>query len=414
MPLGLPNHLALLNVSRAYARAAHAAALVCLGAAFLIALVLQTNSPDLILWPAIVALVPMLVLLVLLTRRRRSLVFSVGYLVVGAVSIYWYALTGTFELDALGRSDSFVLALPKVALIMIGTGSSALSVAGWALGGFLVGEGAVAVASTQAGGTFVLDGTTVATVGLTLLILSFVALNRQVTSTAQSSVTRAARDQQISDLRYGIEARAAAVMHDTVLNHLAAIANAPAGPLPLDLRAQVTRDLEVLIGEEWLLDEAHTPSAEGATEWRDTALFAAIAEVRALGLLVDVSGDVSALNRLEASRALAAALAAKQCLVNVLRHSGVDTAEVAVYGSEREVSVMVIDSGAGFSEAATAADRLGLRQSVRTRIELVGGTVQVWSTPGRGTSVLISVPVEVGVVLTVPEPPVDQDGAEPS
>jgi len=56
------------------------------------------------------------------------------------------------------------------------------------------------------------------------------------------------------------------------------------------------------------------------------------------------------------------------------------------------VSVMVIDTGKGFSEEETGSDRLGLRQSVRRRIENVGGTVQVWSTPGKGTSVMIRVP----------------------
>jgi len=78
----------------------------------------------------------------------------------------------------------------------------------------------------------------------------------------------------------------------------------------------------------------------------------------------------------------------------VQRHSGVENAEVVVYGSETEVSVMVVDAGRGFSEAETGADRLGLRHSVRRRIEAVGGQVQVWSTPGRGTSVMIRVPVD--------------------
>jgi len=41
----------------------------------------------------------------------------------------------------------------------------------------------------------------------------------------------------------------------------------------------------------------------------------------------------------------------------------------------------------------TNPDRLGLRRSVRDRIESIGGTVQVWSTPGRGTSIVLSVPL---------------------
>jgi signal transduction histidine kinase len=64
---------------------------------------------------------------------------------------------------------------------------------------------------------------------------------------------------------------------------------------------------------------------------------------------------------------------------------------------------MVIDAGKGFTEAEMGADRLGLRQSVRKRIESVGGHVQVWSTPGKGTSVMIRLPaLEPEVVIDLP------------
>src|SRR5690606_8202612 len=96
-----------------------------------------------------------------------------------------------------------------------------------------------------------------------------------------------------------------------------------------------------------------------------------------------------------------------QCLANVIKHSGVMKAEVAVYGSDSEVSVMIVDDGSGFEVNAVGPDRLGLRASVRRRIEAVGGTVQLWSTPGSGTSVLIRVPVAdveaVNPELTSPE-----------
>jgi signal transduction histidine kinase len=63
-----------------------------------------------------------------------------------------------------------------------------------------------------------------------------------------------------------------------------------------------------------------------------------------------------------------------------------------------------VDAGSGFEEAETGDDRLGLRQSVRRRIELVSGTVQVWSTPGRGTSVMIRVPAAVRTDDTIMGP----------
>ncbi|HEY5229783.1 MAG TPA: ATP-binding protein, partial [Galbitalea sp.] len=123
-----------------------------------------------------------------------------------------------------------------------------------------------------------------------------------------------------------------------------------------------------------------------------SALLAAVQEARDLSLAVDVTGDPGAIGRLTSERDVAVGLAVKQCLVNVLRHAQIGRAEVVVIGSVTDVSVMVIDAGRGFSEQLIASDRLGLRQSVRRRIESVGGEVRLWSTPGRGTSVLIRVP----------------------
>jgi len=128
------------------------------------------------------------------------------------------------------------------------------------------------------------------------------------------------------------------------------------------------------------------------SDWRRSALMAAVQEARELLLIVDVTGDPAAIARLSRDRDVAVGLAVKQCLVNVLRHARVGRAEVVIIGSDSDVSIMVIDAGRGFSEDLIASDRLGLRQSVRRRIESVGGEVRLWSTPGRGTSILIRVP----------------------
>ena len=156
-------------------------------------------------------------------------------------------------------------------------------------------------------------------------------------------------------------------MHDTVLGHLAAIAAAPPGPLGPAMRQKVERDLEVLIGEEWLSDDARDVDTRARTEWQHSPLFVAIEESRTLGLDVEVTGDPAAVARLDPARAAALGLAAKQCLVNVLRHSGVDRADVVVFGADTDVSVMIIDNGKGFVVDETGADRLGIRASVRRR-----------------------------------------------
>jgi len=394
LPLGLPNHLAPVSISRAYSRAARAIALVSLSSGLVATVAIQVDAPQRMVWPAGLALV-IFFAAVLVFSSHRTAASAAAYLLIGGACMYWYAITGAFELGPTGRTDSFLLALPKIALIMVGAGSAPGSVALWAVAGFLVGEGATALAATQAGVPLALDGTTLIVLTVSFLLVGIITVNRRAATRAQSTVNRAARDEQLAEVRVRIEAKAAAVMHDTVLGHLAALAAAPEGRLAPEVRAQVSRDLQVLLGEEWLLSAAERDTGEAGSQWRTTALFGAIADARDLGLDVEVSGDVSVLDSVGAEKATAIALAAKQCLVNVLRHSGQESAEVVVYGSEREVSVMVVDGGRGFSEAETGADRLGLRQSVRRRIEVVGGDVQVWSTPGRGTSVMIRVPVDV-------------------
>jgi signal transduction histidine kinase len=326
-----------------------------------------------------------------LLERFGTAYAAIAYLGIGGASLYWYAVTGMEQLSVSLPTDSFLLTLPKLALVFVGAGGRVLPKIVWALAGAIVAEGVVAAAAIQTGAERELGSSTLAALLVIVVAMIILASSRRVAANAQPTLLRAARDEQLSVLRYRIEVKAAAIMHDTVLNHLAAIASAPIGPLRPELGTQMARDLEVLVGEEWLLD-SDLPDTQAGMEWRSSALFAAIGEARDLGLDVEVSGDVSAIGRLDAPRALAVALAAKQCLVNVIRHSGVTTAEVVVYGSETELSIMIIDAGRGFAESETARDRLGLRNSVRERIAAVSGSVQVWSTPGRGTSVMIRVP----------------------
>jgi signal transduction histidine kinase len=47
----------------------------------------------------------------------------------------------------------------------------------------------------------------------------------------------------------------------------------------------------------------------------------------------------------------------------------------------------VRDRGAGFDPEAVAADRRGVAESIRGRMERVGGTARIVSVPGEGTEV---------------------------
>ena len=391
MSIGFPGHLRPQIIVRAFARSSHVVGAVALASAFLVVATVQTQDTHRILWPALIALVPMAILL-RQVDRRRTLFNSITYVVVGAACVYWFSVTVMAQYPLAG-TDAFVLSAVRIALMMVGgAGVSSLSGIMWCAIGLAAAEVVVIGAALRTQTPIIVDSTSI--VAFLLAITALLAIRRGLrrSTGSQPTIHRAARDEELAALRYRIEAQAAAVMHDTVLGHLSAIAAAPPGPLAAGMRQQVERDLEVLIGEEWLSDDASHLDTRVRTEWQNSPLFSAVEETRALGLYVDVTGDPAAVARLDPARAAALGLAAKQCLINVLKHSGVDRADVVVFGADSDVSVMIVDTGKGFVVDEAGADRLGIRASVLRRMESVGGDAKLWSAPGRGTSVVLRVP----------------------
>jgi two-component sensor histidine kinase len=393
MSLGLPQHLVPAAVARSITNAFSVAALVHLAATAIATLFLQAASPELALWPALLPLTVLAVLMIRLMRTRitRNLV---ALLAVGVVCTYLIAATFHSQPSAVERLDGYIIAMPTLALMLapgvaarIGR-TTAASVAAF-FGGCL----AVGLSAVQHG--VVLVPAVVPFGALALITMLGVAAGRGSSlASARRNLQRAQRDEQLASMRSGIELKAAALMHDTVLNDLASLAAAPVGPLDSAHRAQVERDLALLLGEEWLSEEPEGDQQDARAEWQRSRLASAIEAARSSGLHVDSTGDLTAVSRLSRESAKALGLAVRQCLANVLEHSGTNHAEVAVYGTDAEVTVMVVDAGRGFSESETAGDRMGLRHSVRSRVEEAGGSVRLWSTPGKGTSVMIRVPAE--------------------
>jgi len=56
------------------------------------------------------------------------------------------------------------------------------------------------------------------------------------------------------------------------------------------------------------------------------------------------------------------------------------------------VALFVRDRGSGFDPEAVAADRRGVAESIRGRMERVGGTARIASSPGEGTEVELELP----------------------
>lgn len=396
MSLGLPAHIAPNAVRSALVNAQHAVVFTLLSISVLMVLVFQSAQPESSLWLSGVALLPMLGLL-LVAGRMNIVLWWLSYLTAGGIGVYFYALGVFDQAIPVQYYDGFTLLPLKIALMLMGgviLGKRA-GIAG-AVVGYLTAELAVGVAQTHTAVTLLFDVPAFVTLIVSILIILIFGMKDPRQIWVLPRLQRAAYDEHLASLRNKIEMQAATVMHDTVLNHLTAIAASAAVSLDPMLRQQISRDVDSLTSEEWLAETtAKSKSIDRArTDWHESGLYAAISEARLMGLSITTSGELTAVSRLSQEASVALGLAAKQCLVNVLKHSGTRNAEVSVYSSDAEVSVMVVDSGCGFTESATGTDRLGLRSSVRKRIEIIGGAVRVWSAPGHGTSIMIRVPAQ--------------------
>jgi len=88
---------------------------------------------------------------------------------------------------------------------------------------------------------------------------------------------------------------------------------------------------------------------------------------------------------------------AQESLTNALRHAGAGSVRVGVVYGPEETTLLVQDDGAGFDPSAVDGDgarhRLGL-SGMTERASLAGGTLEVESTPGWGTRVRASIPLD--------------------
>lgn len=85
--------------------------------------------------------------------------------------------------------------------------------------------------------------------------------------------------------------------------------------------------------------------------------------------------------------------AASEAMVNAAKHSGAGKLSLFFEANGESLSVFVTDHGNGFDLSSVAADRKGITESIRSRVEKAGGTAEIVSEPGEGTEVILSMPV---------------------
>ena len=82
----------------------------------------------------------------------------------------------------------------------------------------------------------------------------------------------------------------------------------------------------------------------------------------------------------------------QESLNNVLKHAGASRVAFAARQEAEEIQISIADDGAGFDPTASTAGR-GLT-GMKERIELLGGQIEIDSSPGNGTRISAQVPVQ--------------------
>lgn len=333
--------------------------------------------------------------------KRRAVVLA--YLGVGAVAATVYEvalLTGdpTILDDAL-----YLLNRPTLALVAVGV-TAVTATAGilWCLLGFAVANVVCVVAALISdvpirpgfGPTMVL---VIAIVGYLTFAAIQVSQRRRVPNfdILEAETQRLARGENLSR-------RTTAAVHDTLLNDLSIVMTTP-GALGERAAARLLEDLETLRGADWISQTTEIRSADDQDATLRNDIMRVVSEFQWRGLTIHVTGSGTGVYRLAAPGGTALLGAIRTCLENVVRHSGATIAELELVYTDESVTVMITDQGSGFDTTSVPADRLGLRTSLVERVESVGGTAQIWSSPGQGTSIVLSIPI-LEVVVPHPEP----------
>jgi signal transduction histidine kinase/phage shock protein PspC (stress-responsive transcriptional regulator) len=188
-------------------------------------------------------------------------------------------------------------------------------------------------------------------------------------------------DERAARIREDERATMAAHLHDSVLQSLVLMQRTSDPRRMTTIARRQERELRA-----WLYGTTH--------EGEPTSLHAAI---EAMAVAIEADHDI----RVEAvvvgdqplddaSRALVAAV--REAVVNAARHADVDRVDVFVEAEDAELTGFVRDTGCGFDPGTVAEDRRGISESIVGRIQRLGGTAVLTSSPGTGTEVELRVP----------------------
>ncbi|WP_157268705.1 sensor histidine kinase [Azohydromonas aeria] len=224
--------------------------------------------------------------------------------------------------------------------------------------------------------------------------------------TANGAVRMPGGQQPVGEPRQAAEARAlveeerrriARELHDTIGQQLAAMrltsAELRSGSAPGTLKKRLAMLESQVAAADAELDRAvfalHPPALG------EQGLVEAVSQHASLwsglfGIPVDLLAR--GLKKTEPSTAVVASLyrIVQESLTNIAKHAGARHVGIVLSRQGRQLMLSIEDDGVGFAVTDRPLGRLGL-VGMRERIEALGGTLEIESAPGQGTTVLASV-----------------------
>ena len=165
--------------------------------------------------------------------------------------------------------------------------------------------------------------------------------------------------------------------------------------------------IEQKLGEEFsLIREAKSNISHAMTDLRDLAKGMSSDRIRLLGLYDSVVQEAARISKTgnlqvqvsatgnkwepEHQKQLVLFRVIQECFQNVIKHSGATDLEVIFAFLPHKLAIIISDNGVGFDYEAKrlAGEGLGLMNIV-SRVQLIGGEVELKSSKGSGTAVSI-------------------------
>jgi signal transduction histidine kinase len=261
--------------------------------------------------------------------------------------------------DEVRKLSTFVRTPPRMMRVVVGL---IVSVVGVALLTF----------NTRSNSTFVTVGAAVGAVVLGIILLAGPWARR---------VANELSDERRERIRSEEKAAVSAHLHDSVLQTLTLIQRNAANP---EMTARLAREQEREL-RTWLYQP--DPGATGTARSEFESMLRDVERTHDLTIEFVPVGDT----RLDAA-GKALVQATREALVNVAKHAGVATASVFVEVFDDRLTACVRDRGCGFAEATVDANHVGIRDSIRGRLERYDGKTDITSIEGIGTEVEMSVP----------------------